>query len=64
VELSTPEKKDVFFNIRLSREVHKALAALAATNERTIAGEIRLALREHLRQLTDDEDVNGKDLAA
>jgi hypothetical protein len=64
VDLSTPGKNDVFFNIRLTREIHEALVAVAAENERTIAGEIRLALREHLRRLAADQETNGEDLAA
>jgi predicted DNA-binding protein len=42
------EPKTVFFNIRLEPSVHQQLAELAARSHRTIAGEIRLAIDQHL----------------
>lgn len=50
--------KTVFFNIRLEPEMHAALVKLAADNERTVAGEIRAAVKRHL------ESLNGKREAA
>jgi predicted transcriptional regulator len=42
------------FHIRLDEEMRRALDALAAANERTLTGEIRLAIREHIRRARDD----------
>jgi hypothetical protein len=42
------ESKTVFFNIRLAPAMHAALVKLARENERTVAGEIRAALKQHL----------------
>ena len=45
---TTEDEKDVFFNIRLRREMHREICELAKRNERTVAAEIRIALRRHL----------------
>lgn len=42
------EKKSVFFNVRLEPSLHRKLARLAAKNDRTIAAEMRVAVRRHL----------------
>lgn len=42
--------KDVFFNVRVDAETHRRLAELAARNYRTVAAEIRLAVRERLER--------------
>jgi predicted DNA-binding protein len=43
--------EDVFFNIRLDRDLHGRLTDVARRNERTTAAEIRVAIREHLDRL-------------
>lgn len=48
VRKASGETKTVFFNIRLEPSMHEALQDLARQNERTIAGEIRAALRRYL----------------
>jgi predicted DNA-binding protein len=47
---STPaeETKSVFFNIRLEPSMHQQLGRLARRNERTLAAEIRMALKRYL----------------
>jgi predicted transcriptional regulator len=47
---SIAAERDVFFNIRLKPDMHRDLARLAKLNERTIAAEIRLAVRERLER--------------
>jgi hypothetical protein len=47
---SSGGKKTVFFNIRLEPEMHRELTRRAKANERTVAGEIRAALRSYLEQ--------------
>jgi len=37
-------------NVRFERSIHRQLAALARRNDRTIAAEIRLAVRDHLER--------------
>jgi len=44
------EAKDVVFNVRLDRATHKRLARLARKHERSIVGELRLALKRYLEQ--------------
>jgi predicted DNA-binding protein len=50
-------KKTVFFNIRLDPEMHRELKERAEANERTIAGEIRAAVRRHLDDTRLPEEV-------
>lgn len=45
---SRAETKSVFFNIRLEPQMHRELTRLAKRNERTLAAEIRVAVRRHL----------------
>jgi predicted DNA-binding protein len=52
-EKSSSPNGDVFFNIRLKPEMHRRLVEIAKQNERTVSGEVRLALREHLERLED-----------
>lgn len=40
--------KDEFLTLRLPADLLERLQALAAKNERTVAGEVRLAIRQHL----------------
>jgi predicted DNA-binding protein len=49
-EKSSTAARDVFFNIRLKPEMHERLSTLAKKNERTIAAEIRMAVRQHLEE--------------
>lgn len=44
------EKKTVFFNVRLEPSLHRELALLAARNDRTIAAEMRVAVRRYLEE--------------
>lgn len=44
---STADEKAVFFTVRITRELHVKLQQLAKANERTLAGEVRAALRSH-----------------
>lgn len=46
------EKKTIFFNVRLEPSLHRKLARLAAKNDRTIAAEMRVAVRRHLEEHT------------
>jgi hypothetical protein len=43
-----PGGKSVYFNVRLEPAMHRRLVKLARDNERTLASELRLALRRHL----------------
>lgn len=43
------EKLKQDFIVRLPVEEHQKLKALAARNERSASGELRLALREHIQ---------------
>lgn len=42
--------RDVFLTVRVDPETHAALLAQALENERTLAGEIRLALKRYLER--------------
>jgi len=44
----------VFTGAQVSADVHRRLHELAERNERSVAAEIRLALREHLEREQDD----------
>ncbi len=46
--METDERKTVFFNIRLEPSLHAKIAELAKANHRTVAGEIRLAIDQHV----------------
>lgn len=46
----TKTPKSIYFNVRLEPAMHRELAALARRNERTLASELRLALRRHLER--------------
>lgn len=39
----------VVFNIKIDEETRDAITELAARNDRTVAAETRIALREHLK---------------
>lgn len=41
-------RKDAFVNLRLEPEMHQEFLRLARENERTLSGEIRLAMRRYL----------------
>lgn len=43
-----PGDKTVYFNVRLDPVIHRRLTKLARENERTLASELRLALKRHL----------------
>lgn len=49
---STPSSEDrdpdLFVTLRLPRSMHTEIRELAVANERTIAAEIRIAIRKHL----------------
>lgn len=47
---SAQEVDDGFLSIRIDRPTRERLERLARKNERTLSGEIRLALRLHLEQ--------------
>lgn len=47
---SEPERKTVFFNIRLEPSMHERLTRLAGDHERSVAGEIRHALNHYLAE--------------
>jgi hypothetical protein len=40
--------KDEFLTLRLPRKLYEQVKELAVRNERTLAGEVRLALRKHV----------------
>lgn len=42
------ETKDEFLTLRLQADLLERLQTLATRNERTVAGEVRLAIRQHL----------------
>lgn len=44
------EKEDVFFNVRLKPDIHARMKALARENERTLAAEVRMAIRDYLER--------------
>lgn len=44
---------DKFLTVRLDPDVYEDLRALADRNDRTIAGEVRLAIKERLERDTD-----------
>jgi predicted transcriptional regulator len=50
VRKSSDERKTEFFSIRLEPAMRAQLVELARQNERTLAGEIRSALRRYLEQ--------------
>jgi TraY domain len=43
-----PQTKDRWLSLRLNEDLRTGLEQLAARNERTLAGEIRFALRRHI----------------
>lgn len=45
---STREPKDVFLNVRFDRSTHRKLVSLAQRRERTLAAEVRMAVKRHL----------------
>lgn len=47
---ATGTQPDKFLTVRVSAELHDQLVALAGQNQRTIAGEVRLALIERLQR--------------
>jgi hypothetical protein len=47
-------KKSRFLTIRLEQDLADELARVARKNERTLAGEIRLAARRHLDAIAKD----------
>lgn len=47
---SVAAAREVFLNLRIDPEVKEQLERLALKNERTLAGEVRLALRRHLKE--------------
>ncbi|HVM69980.1 MAG TPA: ribbon-helix-helix protein, CopG family [Gaiellaceae bacterium] len=44
------EKKTIFFNVRLEPSLHRELSVLAQKNDRTVAAEMRVAIRRYLEQ--------------
>lgn len=46
---------DVFFNIRFKPDLHARLKTVAEKNERTLAAEVRVAVRDHLERLETEE---------
>ena len=44
------EKKTVFFNVRLEPSLHRELTRLAEQNDRTVAAEMRVAIRRYLAE--------------
>lgn len=48
MKATKPERKETFISLRIEPSLLKRLNQLARRNERTLAGEIRLALRQHL----------------
>lgn len=42
------EVEDVFFNLRLPKDLHEELTRLAKHNDRQKAAEVRVALRKHV----------------
>jgi predicted DNA-binding protein len=45
-----PTRRSRFTSIRLTPQEREQLDELAALNERTLAGEVRIALRKHIEQ--------------
>lgn len=45
---SRREPKDVFLNVRFEPSTHRRLSKLAGKNDRTIAAEIRVAVKRYL----------------
>ena len=43
-----PKRRTRFTSIRLTDDERRALDALAERNERTLAGEVRVAIRRHI----------------
>lgn len=50
---SSDRRKSVFFNIRLEPKMHEEFVRLAEENERTVAGEIRQAMRRYLDEMAE-----------
>lgn len=48
VQVTTPDK---LLTVRVPADLHGALQALARLNERTVAAEVRLAIRDRLEQM-------------
>ena len=46
--MSAAEEQDVFLTIRVPASLKAALSTLAAERDRTIAAEVRLAIKAHL----------------
>lgn len=44
----TSRKKTAFLTVRIDPDMHEALLKLATRNDRTVAGELRVAVRKHL----------------
>jgi len=53
---SRREPRDTFLNVRFERSTHRQLAALARRNDRTLAAEIRVAVRDHLERSRDEKE--------
>jgi predicted transcriptional regulator len=45
---STKTVEHAFFSVRVDRATHEALEQLARRNDRSIAAELRIAVRDHL----------------
>lgn len=51
---ATPDRVvDVGLHVRIPADLREALAERAVTSERSISGEVRVALRKYLEQPTD-----------
>lgn len=48
--MTTTQEQDAFLTIRVPASMREALAALAAERERTVAAEVRLAIKAHLER--------------
>ncbi len=51
-EVSEPESKEVKMHLKLEPSLYEALRELAQSGGRTIAGEVRWALRAHVKAQT------------
>jgi predicted DNA-binding protein len=48
VNRSRVERKEVFLNVRFEPSMHRKLIKLARSHERTLAAEIRTAVKRHI----------------
>ncbi len=48
--MAAEKQPDKFLTLRLPADLHEQIAAVATKNERTIAGEVRLAIISHLER--------------